>query len=339
MSAKRSSGGRATSWTRPGQRGSTPTAPRTMTTTMSPTNGPAEGVLRQDSRWSPLRRKPAPIRSNRVTLAYHRTVDVRPPEGQPTSEPSHPAGAETVTEGDERGGGHRPSASGTSFAARLIRFAGRPAVALVVIAVMAAVPRFWALGDPGTDKGGKRVYVFDETYYAKDACLYAGLPFKACGLTSAGEQSWVHPPLGKWVIAAGIKLFGNSPLGSRIPSAVFGTATVVLIALIALLLFQSVLWCYVAGILGAFEALLVVQSRVTLLDIFVAFWVVLGFLCVLLDRRYIDRRAARPAPRIEHRSAEPSLSIGPGAMARSEPTVRPGPPPEPEPEHAARAGG
>src|SRR5919201_40418 len=114
---------------------------------------------------------------------------------------------------------------------------------------MAGFPRFWALGNPGFDKSGKRVYVFDETYYAKDACLYAGMPFKQCGLSSNGEQSWVHPPLGKWIIAAGVKLFGNSPLGSRLPSAIFGTATVVLIALMALLLFRSVVWSYVAGML------------------------------------------------------------------------------------------
>jgi hypothetical protein len=201
---------------------------------------------------------------------------------------------------------------------RLIAFAGRPIVAIVAIGILAALPRFWALGDPGMDKGGKRVYVFDETYYAKDACLYAGLPYKKCGLASNGEQSWVHPPLGKWVIAAGIKLFGNTPLGSRIPSAVFGTGTVVVLALIALLLFRSVPWCYVTGVLAASEALLVVQSRVALLDIFVAFWVALGFLFVVLDRRYISRRTPPPEP---VPSVEPSLSLGPGAMARSESTT------------------
>jgi dolichyl-phosphate-mannose--protein O-mannosyl transferase len=197
----------------------------------------------------------------------------------------------------------------------LVRFLTTPIVALAVVALVAGIPRFWELGTPGVDKTGHRVYVFDETYYAKDACLYAGFTLKHCGLTGEGEQSWVHPPLGKWVIAAGIKLFGDTPFGSRFSSAIFGTATVVLIALLALLLFRSILWCYVAGVLGAVESLLFVQSRIALLDIFVAFWIVLGFLFVVLDRRSIQRRTL-PAP-----SPEPALSLGPGAMARSEATT------------------
>jgi dolichyl-phosphate-mannose-protein mannosyltransferase len=191
-------------------------------------------------------------------------------------------------------------------------------VALVAIALIAGIPRFWDLGTPGIDKDGHRVYVFDETYYAKDACLYAGYSLKRCDLEGEGEQSWVHPPLGKWMIAAGIKVFGSTPLGSRVSSATVGTAIVVLIAVLALLLFESVVWCLVAGVLAATESLLFVQSRVALLDIFVAFWIVLGFLFVVLDRRYIHRRTARgrDAP------PEAELSVGPGAMARSESTTQ-----------------
>jgi dolichyl-phosphate-mannose--protein O-mannosyl transferase len=297
---------------------------------------PEGGALRQDSRWGRLRRITAPIPSNRVTLAYHRAVDVGPPNFKPTSDAEHRSG-ETETGEETKGLVTATMSPRMPFWSRLVAFAGRPVVAIVAIAILAAVPRFWALGDPGTDKGGKRVYVFDETYYAKDACLYAGIPFKKCDLTSGSEQSWVHPPLGKWAIAAGIKLFGNTPLGSRIPSAVFGTGTVVIIALIALLLFGSVLWCYVAGILAASEGLLVVQSRVTLLDIFVAFWVVLGFLFVVLDRRYVCRKTQTSDREIP---GQPALSMGPGAMARSEPATHPVPAPDtesdPQPEPASR---
>jgi dolichyl-phosphate-mannose-protein mannosyltransferase len=204
-----------------------------------------------------------------------------------------------------------------------VRILKNPAVALVLIALLAGVTRFWALGDPGTDDKGKRVYVFDETYYAKDGCLYAGFKYQKCDLTSNAEQSWVHPPLGKWMIAAGIKLFGNNPLGARVSAAFFGTASVVLLALLALLLFRNVLWCYVAGILGAAESLNLVQSRVALLDIFVAFWVVLGFVFVVLDRRWIDRRTPPPvlesAVAVHREIPTVAHSLGPGAMASSEP--------------------
>lgn len=162
---------------------------------------------------------------------------------------------------------------------------------LAAIAVIAALPRFYELGHPaGTPS--KPTYVFDEVYYAKDACLYAGVPYKQCGLEANTEQSWVHPPLGKWMIAGGIKAFGNRPFGWRFSAAVVGTITVVALALMTLLLFESLLWSFVAGLLLATESLEFVQSRTAMLDIFVAFWTTLGFLFLVLDRRWIERRDA-----------------------------------------------
>jgi dolichyl-phosphate-mannose-protein mannosyltransferase len=204
-----------------------------------------------------------------------------------------------------------PSPRRRSATARFLR---HPAVILAVVAVVAGVPRFWALGDPGSDHG-HRVYVFDETYYAKDACLYAGHLPRQCDLSATTfEQSWVHPPLGKWMIALGIRLFGYNPIGYRFSSALFGTASVVITAGIALLLFGSVGWAYVTGLLLATESLNFVQSRVALLDIFVAFWVVLGFLFILLDRRSIES----PTWAFRRKQA-PALWPGPGAMAASSP--------------------
>src|SRR5207245_4350823 len=139
--------------------------------------------------------------------------------------------------------------------------------------------------------------LFDEVYYPRDACLRAGHSLRQCDITSPGERywvidraydrgelSWVHPPLGKWAIAAGILGEGNRPFGWRVAAAAAGTAVCVMIALIALLLFRNVAWAYIAGLMLATENLNFVQSRTSMLDIFLAFWVVLGFLCLLLDR-------------------------------------------------------
>jgi Dolichyl-phosphate-mannose--protein O-mannosyl transferase len=49
--------------------------------------------------------------------------------------------------------------------------------------------------------------------------------------------SWVHPPLGKWEIALGIKAFGMDPWGWRFTSALAGTLVVLFTAMIAQLLF------------------------------------------------------------------------------------------------------
>jgi dolichyl-phosphate-mannose--protein O-mannosyl transferase len=196
----------------------------------------------------------------------------------------------------------------------ILRFLRLPVVALAAVTALAGGLRFYELGHPP-------VRVFDEVYYSKDACLYAGYTPRHCDLASSGERywvvierasrgetSWVHPPLGKWAIAAGIKGVGNDPFGWRVASAAAGTATVALLAAMAWLLFGSVLWTYVAGLLLATENLSFVQSRVSMLDVFLAFWVTLGFLLLLLDRRWIARRTARAA----------ELSPGPGAMAVDE---------------------
>ncbi len=186
-------------------------------------------------------------------------------------------------------------------------FAQRPVVALVAVGLLAAMLRFYHLGTPPT-------HTFDEAYYPKAGCLFVGYPRRACDVTSDDEKywadlyndvgSWVHPSLGKWAIGLGELAFGPDAFGWRFAGAVVGTLTVVLIAAIAQLLFRSVVWTYVSGLLLATEHLNFVQSRTGMLDIFLAFWVVLGFLLLLLDRRWIERRTpreieARPA-RVDH---------------------------------------
>ena len=96
----------------------------------------------------------------------------------------------------------------------------------------------------------------------------------------------------------GEKVFGVTPFGWRFSSAVAGTLIVTIVAVIAQLLFGSALWTFVAGLLLAVENLNVVLSRSALLDIHLEFWVVVGFLFLLLDRRWIDRRTP-PEPEPE----------------------------------------
>ncbi len=174
----------------------------------------------------------------------------------------------------------------------------RPVVAILAVTAIAAGIRFAHLSSPSD-------LVFDELYYAKAGCILIGGSDKVCMIDSGDEHywrenkwdvgSWVHPPLGKWTIGLGEKLFGVTPFGWRFSSAVAGTAVVTLVAVIAQLLFGSALWTFVAGLLLAVESLNVVQSRVAMLDIHLEFWIVMGFLFLLLDRRWIDRRTPEEA--------------------------------------------
>ena len=164
------------------------------------------------------------------------------------------------------------------------RWWARPVVVIIAVTALAAGLRFYHLSAP-------HEYVFDEVYYAKDGCLIAVFPYRECKLDSAKEQSFtVHPPLGRWIIAGGEALFGNRPFGWRFSSAVFGTISVTLTAILAYLLFGSVAWGAVAGLLLAIEGLNFVQSRISMLDISLTAFVVAGFLLLVLDRRWIGRR-------------------------------------------------
>jgi dolichyl-phosphate-mannose--protein O-mannosyl transferase len=155
----------------------------------------------------------------------------------------------------------------------------RKAVLVVgVLTLVSGAFRFAGLGQPSEK-------VFDEVYYASDGCWYAGHPYRDCGLESDSERSWVHPPLGKQSIALGIDVFGNRPFGWRVTAALAGTATVGLIGILAFLLFGSPLWAGIATLLAGTEHLLFVQSRIAMLDVFLAFFVVLGFVFLAADRR------------------------------------------------------
>src|SRR3954451_18710785 len=182
----------------------------------------------------------------------------------------------------------------------IARALSRPVVAIVAVGILAAILRFHDLGYP-------ECRVFDEYYYPKSACIFLGYSDARCDINSADERfwrqdkldtgAWVHPPLGKWAIAVGELTFGTDSLGWRVSSATAGTVIVVMIAIIAQLLFGSVLWTFVAGLLMAVENLSFVQSRIATLDVFVAFWIVTAFLFVLLDRRWIEWRDAALAER------------------------------------------
>lgn len=172
----------------------------------------------------------------------------------------------------------------------------------LVITALAAVLRLTNLGHP-------HALAFDETYYAKDAWSLLALGYEGTwgdganeafltGDTSAlGERGSfvVHPPLGKWIIAIGMALFGpGSSEAWRLTIAILGAASVLLVYLIARELTGSIVVATVAGTLLAIDGLSIVMSRIALLDGPLTFFVLLGFLFVLYDRRraipFVERR-------------------------------------------------
>ena len=141
--------------------------------------------------------------------------------------------------------------------------------------LVAAALRFPRLSVPGA-------VVTDEYVYVPQACAYMrGL--RACGLS--GHLYELHPPLGKWLIGFGIRLFGDSPVGWRAASVVLGTLTVALLYVLARVTLRSTFGAMIASTALAFDFLHLVNSRVAMLDVFLTFFLVAAFLFFVLDRR------------------------------------------------------
>ena len=128
--------------------------------------------------------------------------------------------------------------------------------------------RLYGLGSPSSR-------VFDEVYFPTYAYNYLqGIPFLD-----------LHPPLGKFVLAAGMALLGDTPLAWRLMPALFGCALLCLGAVLG--------WCYTkervgALLLAAFlagETILVVYSRMGLLDGILLFFILATMLAALRAER------------------------------------------------------
>ncbi len=182
---------------------------------------------------------------------------------------------------------------------RLAGWLGPIGVALLALAI-----RVWRLGSP-------HQVLFDETYYAKDA--YSLLEFgyvreftdaanrkilegNVDGIFKPEVTQIVHPDGGKWLIALGEQAFGLDPFGWRISAAVVGALTVLVLARLVRRLTGSTLLGCLAGVLLAFEGLHFVMSRLALLDVFLAFWLVCATACLVADRDWGRARLARLHP-------------------------------------------
>jgi dolichyl-phosphate-mannose-protein mannosyltransferase len=197
----------------------------------------------------------------------------------------------------------------------------------LLVAAIGGILRFYRLGEPGS-------LVFDETYYVKDAYSYLHFgyerewPDNANDAFNAGSPGQprdepeyvVHPPVGKWMIAAGMALFGSdNAFGWRFGAALTGTVSILLISLIAQKLFKSTALGGIAGLLTAVDGHHLVHSRTSLLDIFLSFWIIAAFGALLLDRDDGRRRLAAKVAALARGGGTPresELLYGPPVLWR-----------------------
>ena len=113
--------------------------------------------------------------------------------------------------------------------------------------------------------GSIKEEIFDEVYFVQFAKNYL----------SGTSFFDIHPPLGKLILAVGIKIFSGQ-FGWRIMPAIFGTALIPLGYLTGKELAGKVVGIFTALIL-ALDGMILVYSRVGLIDIFLAFFILLSF--------------------------------------------------------------
>lgn len=144
----------------------------------------------------------------------------------------------------------------------------RPSIAAFLGGVVALFLFLAGIGNPA------RSY-YDEGYYIPAA--------RALLADTAGPNNG-SPPLGKLLIAEGIRFLGDNPLGWRVPGAIFGSLALVAVFLWTFLLTRDVSAAAVAACLTLFNNFLFVMSRIAMLDVFLVcflFWGLVAYTAAL----------------------------------------------------------
>jgi len=121
----------------------------------------------------------------------------------------------------------------------------------------------------------------DEVYY---------VPAAKSILEADGDPNYVHPPLGKLLIALGIAVFGYNSFGWRIAGAVAGSIIIPVTYLLGRKAFGDAA-AVASSALLILDPLMHVMSRIAMLDIFLALFVALAFLGVCYNRLYLSAAA------------------------------------------------
>jgi dolichyl-phosphate-mannose-protein mannosyltransferase len=111
-----------------------------------------------------------------------------------------------------------------------------------------------------------------QNYYDEPPYIASAKAF----LTHSPNPNPEAPPMGKLLIAIGIKLVGDNPVGWRIASSICGSLTLVAVFCWAYLLSGSYRVAYLSAGLTVLNNFLFVMSRVAMMDVFLVFFLLWG---------------------------------------------------------------
>jgi 4-amino-4-deoxy-L-arabinose transferase-like glycosyltransferase len=195
-----------------------------------------------------------------------------------------------------------PGTPAPSEPPRRARRLPRDVWALAGLAVLAVL----ATRAPGL--GAPDVLVFDEVYYADQALDVAR--------TGVSATHAVHPPLGSWVIAAGIRAVGFTPWGWRLGVLAAGAILAGLTVIGAYRATRSRAMAALAGLVVVTDGVAFTAGRLALLDGPFALWVTAALVVLL-------HAAARPLDAPFHRRATWVVAVLLGAACATKWTGAP----------------
>jgi dolichyl-phosphate-mannose--protein O-mannosyl transferase len=137
----------------------------------------------------------------------------------------------------------------------------------------------------------KEMY-FDEIYHSFTAKLVLNNDPKAWEWWNPHPEGfayeWTHPPLSKLGMVVGMKIFGENSFGWRIPQAILGTLSVLLIYLLTKEIFKDRLISLLSAFIFSLDGLPLVLSRMGMNDSYVLFFALLSIYLFIRDKNLLS---------------------------------------------------
>lgn len=145
---------------------------------------------------------------------------------------------------------------------------------LYIILAFAFITRVFDLGKPPT-------MYFDEVYHAFTAkVIMSADAAKAWEWWNTPPEGfayeWTHPPVAKLGMVLGMYIFGENSFGWRIPGALLGVGSVLLVYVLAKTLFKDEAIALMSAAVFSLDGLALVMSRIGMNDSYILFFALLS---------------------------------------------------------------
>ena len=114
-------------------------------------------------------------------------------------------------------------------------------------------------------------FYFDEIFHARAGYEY---------LHRLQVLETTHPPMGKNLIAAGIRTFGMTPFGWRFAGTMSGILMIPLMYIFGTMMFRSHYWGAFCAFIFAFDFMTFAQTRIATIDSYVVLFIIASYLCM-----------------------------------------------------------